>query len=96
MTDKLDGREAPARRRYQAISHAPGPRWQRRIHPHCPHLERAVYGCAAILRGAAVCRSTAVLTRVRINGPTLVIALYRRFSVWSRRGIVGRPLEPVC
>jgi hypothetical protein len=35
-TDMLDKSEAPARRWYHAISHAPGPRTQWRIRPHCP------------------------------------------------------------
>jgi hypothetical protein len=32
----LDELEAPARHGYHASSHAPGPRMQRRIRPHCP------------------------------------------------------------
>ena len=36
MMDMLGEPEAPARRGYHAISHAPGPRTQWRIRPHCP------------------------------------------------------------
>ena len=39
MTDMLDESEDPARRRYQASSHAPGPRLQWRIRPHRPDLK---------------------------------------------------------
>jgi hypothetical protein len=39
MMDMLDASEAPARHGYHAISHAPGPRTQWRIPPHCPDLE---------------------------------------------------------
>ena len=37
MMDVLDESEAPARHGYHAISHAPGPRTQWRIRPHCPN-----------------------------------------------------------
>ena len=39
ITAMLDDLEAPARHGYHAISHAPAPRIQRRIRPHCP-IER--------------------------------------------------------
>jgi hypothetical protein len=35
----LDELEAPARHGYHAISHAPGPRTQWRIRPHCPIMK---------------------------------------------------------
>jgi hypothetical protein len=39
MVDMLDASEAPARRWYHASSHAPGPRTQWRIRPHCPNRQ---------------------------------------------------------